>query len=153
MDPDGSIAFLIIDGDDVARRRSVELVKQLSPDYEVFEAADGRSALARCHTRTFGCIFLELNLPDMSGFEVLGQLVPNACHPTIPVIILTKCSSECLMMASIMHGARAWLQKSDVCSEHLGAVITNAIASMRAHSRSQGYPLDAVAATALVPSH
>jgi hypothetical protein len=52
----------------------------------ILEAATGRAGLAlyrRIHP--LDCMVLEIELPDMSGFEVLLKLVTSAERPQIPV--------------------------------------------------------------------
>ena len=42
--------------------------------YSVDEAEDGRSALSHLQTREVDLLLLDLQLPGMSGFEILGYL-------------------------------------------------------------------------------
>ena len=54
---------------------------------------------------------LEIDLPDLSGFEALAKLVPRAYHPEIAVIILTRLPNPFLLNA-IKNGAQVALQKT-----------------------------------------
>jgi len=51
----------------------------------ILEAATGRAGLALYRTHPLDCVVLEIELPDMSGFEVLLKLVRSAERPQIPV--------------------------------------------------------------------
>jgi DNA-binding response OmpR family regulator len=55
--------------------------------YRVETAADGRSALAAIAAAPPDVLFLDLNLPDMSGLELLGRL--DAASRNMRVIVLT----------------------------------------------------------------
>lgn len=59
-------------------------------NYDVVEAATGQSGLDICARQPIDCVVLELDLPDMSGFEVLAKLVPRTHHLGIAVIVLTR---------------------------------------------------------------
>jgi len=75
---------LVIDDDDVSRY----LLRSLLPaTFEVIEAASGAEGLeisARLHPDV---IFLDLNMPKMSGFEVLERLKSDPALKSIPIII------------------------------------------------------------------
>ncbi len=79
-------AVLLIDDEEVARY----LVRQaLGPSVPAIEASSGRAGieLARtCHPRA---ILLDLNMPQMNGFEVLQELRSDPASHNIPVVILT----------------------------------------------------------------
>lgn len=65
--------FLIVDDDPVDRRIIAELLTQIAPDTcQIQQAADGAAALASLRTDKFDCVFLDYNLPDMTGLEFLA---------------------------------------------------------------------------------
>jgi CheY-like chemotaxis protein len=75
-------AFIgLIDGFDADRKYFADRLKHCSLDYQILEAVDGRSGLEVCKSRRFDCVVLEMTLPDQSGLEVLGALVPRARKP------------------------------------------------------------------------
>jgi CheY-like chemotaxis protein len=55
----------------------------------VFEAANGREALACVANRRPSVILLDLMMPEMDGFEFLGELRQNPEWQSIPVLIIT----------------------------------------------------------------
>jgi CheY-like chemotaxis protein len=58
--------------------------------YEVKVAADGQQALQMVHSQSPpDLIVLDLNMPVMSGFEVLSALRINPEWTKIPVVVLT----------------------------------------------------------------
>ena len=75
------------------------------------EAATGRSGLDICARQPINCVVLEIDLPDMSGFEVLAKLVPRVYHPEIAVVILTRLPNPFLLDLAIKNGAQAAIAK------------------------------------------
>jgi signal transduction histidine kinase/CheY-like chemotaxis protein len=66
---------LVIDDDEVFR---YVVRRQLAGDnVRVLEAATGSQGLERAKHERFDLVLLDLNLPDMTGFEVLSQLESN----------------------------------------------------------------------------
>jgi two-component system chemotaxis response regulator CheY len=130
MTSDGSAAILIIDGNRQDREHSATLLRNSSPDYEIFQAGDGKSGLERCQARVFDCVVLELDLPDMSGLEVLRELVAPGRGPEIPVIVLTRLVSESLLSAAVLCGAQACLQKQQISADTLDRAVAMSMATV-----------------------
>lgn len=130
MASDGSIAILIIDGNHQDREHYASLLKHSSPDYEIYQAGDGKAGLERCQGRLFDCVVLELDLPDMSGFEVLRQLVPLRQCPDIPVVVLTRLANEALLSAAGLYGAQACLQKQQTSADMLDRAVMKSMTTV-----------------------
>ncbi|SRR6266487_542017 len=88
--------ILLVEDDDVLR----DLLERnlLAREYEVSTAPDARSALAQMRKTTFDLIFLDINLPDQTGWDILrtaqreGFLRPQAIDgalDTLPVVVLS----------------------------------------------------------------
>jgi DNA-binding LytR/AlgR family response regulator len=75
---------LIVDDEPVARRVLREGLEQLSGVEVVGEAENGRSALAQIEKLRPELVFLDLQMPVMSGFEVVGKLAGEA----MPIIVI-----------------------------------------------------------------
>jgi diguanylate cyclase (GGDEF)-like protein len=58
-------------------------------DCEVVEAVSGNEALAACLAHEFALILLDVQMPDMDGFEVATLLAGNTETRTTPVIFVT----------------------------------------------------------------
>ncbi len=58
--------------------------------FDIIEADHGEAALGLARTQQPDVIFLDLSLPDMSGFDVLARLKSDALTQKIPVIIHTS---------------------------------------------------------------
>ena len=80
--------ILIIDDDETARYVLSKLLTETP--YAVIEAASGSEGLRRAHEDQPRVIFLDLMMPEMSGFEVLEQLKSDPSTRDIPVVIITS---------------------------------------------------------------
>ncbi len=65
---------LIIDDEELARRRVLNLLEEV-PDIEVIaECSNGKTAIAGINKEKPDLIFLDINMKDMNGFEVLQKV-------------------------------------------------------------------------------
>lgn len=68
-------------------------------EYEVVTATNGQDALDLCREQTFDLIFLDENMPGLSGLETLSMI--KEINPTIPVVMVTKSEEEDIMNQAI----------------------------------------------------
>ena len=97
--------ILLIDDNDKDRTYYAERIQRGIPDCTVLEARDGRSGLDLYRSRKIDCILTDVHLPDMSGFELLLEVVPRASKPAVAVIFLTQSASKPLHDLAIKNGA------------------------------------------------
>src|SRR5215831_1542507 len=93
-----SSLVLLIDGNQEDRNYYTKLLRISSPDLVVLHATTGQSGLALCTRQPIDCVVLEIDLPDMSGFEVLLKLIPRFQDPAIAVVILTRFANPYLLV-------------------------------------------------------
>lgn len=67
--------------------------------YEVFTATNGRDAVDMCSERNFDLIFLDENMPGLSGLETLSFI--KELNSTIPIVMVTKSEEENIMNQAI----------------------------------------------------
>jgi len=76
------IATVIID-DEALARRGLELRLQRAPDFEVVaQCASARDALPAIRTHEPDLMFLDIQMPGLSGFELLAQ-IPSESLPLV----------------------------------------------------------------------
>jgi two-component system, OmpR family, response regulator len=80
------MARILLVEDDAALVRGLAAILR-GEGYSVDTAPDGPSALALVRDEPFAVILLDVNLPGMSGFEVLRTLRARGCHA--PILLLT----------------------------------------------------------------
>ncbi|SLM49245.1 protein of unknown function [Nitrospira japonica] len=122
---------LLIDSQKEDREYWAQCLKTRSPGCIVLEAETGKAGLDLCRSQRVDCVVMELNLSDMSGFEVLWNLVPQAQHPRRPVVVLAKTVFAPMRQLALNNGARAYLVKGRTSGEELDRTIRTAIAMVK----------------------
>ena len=84
----GKGPVLVVDDDEIARYLLRNLLDALR--LPVIEASGGREGLQRAVADRPSVIFLDLSMPDLSGFEVLERLKTEPQTKDIPVVIYTS---------------------------------------------------------------
>jgi CheY-like chemotaxis protein len=103
---------LIVD-DEAALRRQV-MVGLTQHGYEVDECEEGLSALSKIKTaeskhNPFGCVILDVRLPDIDGLKILSVI--KSIYSDLPVVVITGYGNEDTVNAVQSHGASVYLDK------------------------------------------
>lgn len=108
-----TITVLIIDDDEDDRFFMEHVFKADSPYTQLYLAADGQQALdLLTSTQPLpDVILLDLNMPGLSGFEVLKHLKQSAFYKSIPVIILTTSNADADQERAHQLGATEFITK------------------------------------------
>ena len=108
-DPDRKKCILCID-DDTAMHTLLE--KQLVVSgYDSLHAISGQEALQALKEKTVDLIILDINMPNMDGFQILRHLKMENGTQDIPVIFLSSLSRENLKVKGLEHGADDFIVK------------------------------------------
>jgi len=91
--------------------------------YQVDEAPDGSSAVAKLRARRYLLVLTDLKLPGCSGIEVLRE--SKQADPTVPVILVTAYGSVEEAVTAMKEGAFDFIQKP-VDLEHLKLLVERA---------------------------
>lgn len=67
--------------------------------YEVITTTNGRDAIDMCSEHSFDLIFLDENMPGLSGLETLSNI--KEINSTIPIVMVTKSEEENIMNQAI----------------------------------------------------
>lgn len=67
--------------------------------YEVLTANNGQDAIDICRKEMLDIVFLDENMPGLSGLETLADI--KQLHPQLPVVMITKSEEENLMEEAI----------------------------------------------------
>ena len=100
---------LLVDDHSLFRRGLRLMLRELMPEADVSEAADGEAALALAGER-FELILLDLNMPGASGLDVLDAI--RQAFPDSLVTVLSGEDDPTLIRACIAHGAAGFIPKS-----------------------------------------
>jgi signal transduction histidine kinase/CheY-like chemotaxis protein len=83
-----SNSVLLVDDDEVTRYLLGEALTKLG--YNVLEAQNGREAIQVIGTHSLAAVFLDIIMPDLTGFEVLREIRRNPSTKTTPVVVHTS---------------------------------------------------------------
>jgi DNA-binding response OmpR family regulator len=67
--------------------------------YEVEPVVSGQDAIDLCNEQNFDIIFLDENMPGLSGLETLIQI--KQINPDVPIVMVTKSEEESIMNQAI----------------------------------------------------
>ncbi len=67
--------------------------------YDVVTATNGKDAVDLCQRETFDIIFLDENMPGLSGLETLALI--KDIDPNVPMVMITKSEEENIMNMAI----------------------------------------------------
>lgn len=81
------IHILVVDDNDLNRFFTEELLQ--AKDYQTDGARNGTEALAMVQDNKYDLIFMDLNMPDMSGFEVTTRIRQMSAWKKTPIIAFT----------------------------------------------------------------
>lgn len=98
---------LVVD-DHHADRETLKAILE-EKEYRVATAADGSEAIDMVRSRHYDVIFLDVRLPDMTGFETFEQV--KEIDPQAAVIMMTGYAEEELMKSAVGAGAFTYLYK------------------------------------------
>ena len=77
--------------------------------YEVVAITNGKDAIEICQNESFDIIFLDENMPGLSGLETLAQI--KVLDPNVPMVMITKSEEEDIMNMAIGNKIADYLTK------------------------------------------
>ena len=113
-------SVLIVD-DHPSFRASARLLLESEGYMVVGEAADGARALLAAKELRPDLVLLDIQLPDLDGFEVSARLVSNGGGPVV-VLVSSRDSEDYGLLAS-RSGARGFIPKAELSGEALEALL------------------------------
>jgi DNA-binding response OmpR family regulator len=96
--------------------------KLTNSGHQVVRAVDGEAALAAAERDRPDVIILDVMMPLVDGFAVLGRLKANPDLRTIPVIMLTARGQERDVLSGLQAGAADYIVKPFSLKELLARV-------------------------------
>jgi CheY-like chemotaxis protein len=104
-----SATILVVD-DDEMNREIMEAFLSLD-HYRVVTANTGTRALEACAEEIPNLILLDVNMPDMTGYEICQALRAEPATQNIPIIIVTGYSSKEDREAAFRAGANDFISR------------------------------------------
>jgi len=115
------VAVLQIE-DNVSNTNLIEHVLAERPRIQVMTALQGRLGIDLARDHRPALILLDLNLPDIHGFDVLRALTTDGATADVPVIVISAHVSPGQASRALSLGARAVLEKPLDIPAFLGLV-------------------------------
>jgi two-component system, chemotaxis family, chemotaxis protein CheY len=104
--------ILIVD-DSVLTRTAIKRILGMIdiPIGEILEAPDGLVALKILDSHPVDLVLADLNMPQMSGIEMIHQMRGQSNRADIPVVMVTTESSSMKIRELLSEGVRDYLHK------------------------------------------
>ena len=97
--------------DDSASMRQMVSFTLKGAGYEVVEAADGVEALTVAKSRSFNLVVTDVNMPNMDGITLIGELRKLPSYKFTPLLMLTTESGSDKKQQGKAAGATGWIVK------------------------------------------
>lgn len=103
-------SVLIVDGSEMNR---IILNEMLKDEYRVLEADNGRTALDLVdrYGDELSLVLLDIIMPGMNGFEVLGELSRRTVADSLPVIMISSEDSDDVVLRAYELGASDYINR------------------------------------------
>lgn len=80
-------------------------------DYEVFQAINGRDGIRLAQEVRPQAILLDIQLPELDGYQVAGELRKNTALATVPIIAVTSYAMPGDRERILAAGATGYIEK------------------------------------------
>ena len=114
------IRALVADDHAVVRRGLKDLLRESGDIIVEGEATNAQEVLDQVRKRTWDVVVLDINLPDRSGLDLIGELKRE--RPDLPILILTICAEEQFAVRALRSGASGYVTKESAPEELIQAV-------------------------------
>lgn len=101
--------ILVVDDSDTLRKEVSRALE--GAGFEVLQAANGSQGLAHVKTSDLSVILLDVNMPGLSGLDVLDRLSADGTTEKTPVLMLTTEAHEAMVLRAKNAGAKGWVIK------------------------------------------
>lgn len=111
---------LVVDDSETIRQQVAGALERAG--FSVVEAADGMDGLERAEQNELCMVILDVNMPRLSGLEMLERLRENPKHKSLPVLMLTTEVQQSMIERAKKAGARGWMIKPVKMDQLVSAV-------------------------------
>ncbi len=97
--------------DNLANLRLLEVILSLKPEFKLLAANRGGTGLEIARTQVVDIILLDLDLPDISGLQVLELLRGEQLTRSTPVVVVSADATPSQVVRMMQAGATAYITK------------------------------------------
>ena len=101
---------LVVDDSETVRREIAQSLKHAG--FIPLEAGDGVAGLKLAQEQKPALIILDVNMPGLTGFDVLEHVRKSETHEKLPIIMFTTSNDQVIIETSLRLGANYFVQKS-----------------------------------------
>lgn len=105
--------ILLIDDDVEEHEIFCESLQEVSENLNCLYASNYQDAIEIISSKNVDTVFLDLNMPKESGFQVLNKLKTNHLSKDLRVLIYSNGVNKELCQQALEHGASGCIKKSD----------------------------------------
>jgi two-component system chemotaxis response regulator CheY len=103
---------LIVDDSAAIRKILQRVLRQTDvPIGEVFEAGDGVEALNVMNSHKVGLVLSDINMPNMDGLQLLGEIKAKSEWKAVPIVMITTEGSHNKVIEAVNLGAAGYVRK------------------------------------------
>jgi two-component system chemotaxis response regulator CheY len=103
---------LVVDDSAMMRKVVLRVLKMADVEFETtLEAGDGNEAIALLRANKVNLIMCDINMPGMTGLQLLHQIKEEKLAAGVPIVMVTTESSEPQVKEAILAGARGYIRK------------------------------------------
>jgi len=102
-------SVLVVDDSKTVRQQVSQPIK--AAGYSIIEACDGTEALAQLGNNDIAMVICDVNMPGISGIELLETLREQGMHAAVPFVMLTTEGQTTLVERAKKAGAKGWIVK------------------------------------------
>jgi DNA-binding NtrC family response regulator len=128
---------ILIVEDEAGPRESLRMI--LKPFYDLYTAANGIDAIQLVQKHNISLVTLDLNMPGLSGIEVLKEI--KKIKPDIEVIIITALATLPNAQVGLRFGASDFISKPFHVSEVL-SIVQKSLERRKNSLKTDGGPVD-----------
>ena len=101
---------LVVDDSATVRQQVGNALQQAG--YEIVEAVDGADGLSKLADNSdISMVICDINMPRMSGLEMIEQIARSTTMKKVPVVMLTTEGQPALIQRAKQAGAKGWIVK------------------------------------------
>jgi DNA-binding response OmpR family regulator len=105
-----TVRILLAEDDELTAKLLVYRLKR-EPGFEVLHCVDGLEALATIEGEHINLAILDVNMPGIDGFDLLGKIRGMPRYVDLPIAILTALGSEIDVVRGLELGANDYITK------------------------------------------
>jgi len=112
------LRFLVVDDFSTMRRIVRNLLKE-SGFVDADEAEDGVVALQKLRSSNFDFVVSDINMPNMNGFQLLGEIKKDEKLKHLPVLMVTAEARKEDIVLAAQQGAAGYIVKPFTKANHI----------------------------------